>query len=362
MATNTIRRLAKQYHKPMKEDYLNSVTAMIKKGKRIDREELGCELNKVNTFRKIRLAYALKFRTHDVDSIVYRIRNGKSYATDFEFDKKDTAKRILNIVLDSIVKDINKNVKGKKVYIPEGITYTLPATEKQFTGDFPSGSYITVDKDMIFGIYWTNLLHSRVDIDLSMINADRKIGWDALYRTDNRSILFSGDMTDAQKPKGASELFYVRRQQKGSYILMANYYNFEDKGDNEVLLKIIVAKEQVSNLEKNYMVNPNNVMAIAKTTINQKQKTLGLIVTTTNKCRFYFAEAYLGNSITASGKDYVENSRKFLFDFYENTFSLSGILEKAGCKLVNDKSKCDIDLSPESLEKDKIINLIIQRR
>ncbi len=34
------------------------------------------------------------------------------------------------------------------------------------------------------------------------------------------------------------------------------------------------------------------------------------------------------------------------------------LLEKAGGILVANKNECDIDLSPESLEKDTIINLI----
>lgn len=60
---NKIRRLAIKYHKPLPEDYLNSVTAKIKKGEKIDNKKLKEELNKVNIFRKIRLLYALKFRT-----------------------------------------------------------------------------------------------------------------------------------------------------------------------------------------------------------------------------------------------------------------------------------------------------------
>jgi len=356
--TNRIRKLAPKYHVPMTPDYLNSITAMIKNGEFIDVNKFRDELSKVNIFRKIRLAYALKFRTHDVDSIVYRIRNGKSYATDFKFNKKDAARNVLKTVMDSIVEDINKNVKGKKIYIPDYINYTLPYTEKMFTGDLPSGTCVVVPKDIVFGVHWENVNGNRVDIDLSIINADGdKYGWDGYYRIEDKDILFSGDVTDAPLPNGASELFYVKRQSKSSHILLANYYNMSD-GGGEVPLKIMVGKEEVKGFKNNYMINPNNVISIAKTKISQKQKVLGLLVTTTEECRFYFAEAYLGNSITSFGKDYVENSRKFLFDFYENAISLSDVLEKAGCKLVKDKNKCDIDLSPESLEKNKIINLI----
>lgn len=349
---NKIRKLAKKHHAPLPEDYLNEITVKIKNKEAIDVDKLKMELTKVNIFRKIRLAYALKFRTKDADSILYRIRNGKGYATDFQFNNKNKARQILSVVLDSIADDIK--VKNKKIYIPEYVVYTLPATEKQFIGNYPSGTYISIPRDMIVGIYWENVKNNRIDLDLSMISEDGKIGWDGEYRTEDLSILFSGDMTDAQK--GASELFYVKKQKIDAYILFVNYYNHNDS--IEVPFKIMVVKEKAKNFKRNYMVNPDNVLSIAKTKITQKQKILGLLTVTTKECRFYFAEVNLGRSITASNNAFVENSRKYLFDFYRNTINLNDMLMKAGNQIVKNKKKCDIDLSPENLEKNTIIDLL----
>ena len=355
---NKIRRLAEKHHKPMPGDYLNEVTSKIKSGEQVDNNILLDKLSKVNTFRKIRLAYALKFRTKDADSIIYQIRNGKGYATEFDFPNKGEAKRILNIVLDSIVKDVKKNVKGKKIYIPEYVKYSLPATEKQFSDKFPNGTYIEIPKDMVFGVHWENVDGNRIDLDLSLINPETgKIGWDSNYRTEEKNILFSGDITDAPKPKGASELFYVKRQKMDSYIMHVNYYNYNE--DIEAPFNIIVAKEQVKNMKENYTVDPNNVITITKSKINQRQKILGLLVTTTKTCRFYFSETYAGKNITSFANEHVEHSRKYLFNFYKDSITLNDILEKAGAKLVDDKKKCNIDLSPEELEKDTILKLMI---
>lgn len=352
---NRIRRLAVKYHKPLPEDYLNEITAKIKKNKKIDKDKLENELKRVNVFRKIRLAYALKFRTKCVESILYRIRNGKSYATDFSFENKNSAKRILDIILDSIIQDISKNIQGKKVFIPNYIHYSLPATEKQFTGNFPSGTHVSIPRDMIVGIHWQNVTGHRIDLDLSVISPIRgKIGWDSDYRSDEGDILFSGDMTDAAI--GATELFYVKRQIKEALILYVNYYNFEEKV--EVPFKIILAKEKAENFRKNYMVNPNNLISIASSKINQKEKILGLLVTTFNECRFYFAETYIGNSITSSNSEVAKHSRKYLFDFYEHTIDLKDILIKAGAKIVDKKEESNIDLSPEELGKDSVLNLL----
>lgn len=352
---NKIRRLAEKHHKPMPSSYLNDITAKLKRGEKIDPFELAAELTKVNTFRKIRLAYALSFRMMDVDSIVYKVRNGKSFATDFSFKNQGLAKTALAIVKDAIVADIKLNVEGKKIFIPGNMHYALPATEKQFTGNLPSGSYVTVDKDMVVGIHWENH-DGRVDLDLSMINEEAKIGWDSGYRSEDKKILFSGDITDALGPKGASELFFVRRQHVSSYFLFVNFYNFSD--GNDVPMKILVAKESPKGIRKNYMVDPNNIQCVASTTINKKQKLLGMLVTTTNGCRFYFSESYLGNDITSSNSPWLTHGLEYLFAVSKSPIFLRDILKKAGAVFVEDREEVDIDLSPEAIDKATIIELL----
>lgn len=124
---NRIRKLAHKHHKPMPVDYLNIITSEIKNDKDVDIERLSVELQKANTFRKIRLAYALKFRIHNATAILYKIRNGKGYATEFSFAGKDKAQEVLDIVLHSIVEDVSKNIKGKKVYQTRRKTPVLQA-------------------------------------------------------------------------------------------------------------------------------------------------------------------------------------------------------------------------------------------
>ena len=360
---NKIRRLARTYHKPMPRDYLNSVTGILR-GKKawstsIMEENLKGALVNATAFRKIRLAYALNFRAGNPSSILYRVRNGKSWATNFEFEHKDNIQPVLNMVLDSIVEDIKPNVEGKSIYIPSYINYALPATEKMFTGNFPTGTYVEMNKDMIFGIHWSNVNKKMIDLDLSTISMNGKIGWDADYRNEAANILFSGDITNA--PNGATELFYVARQFKSAHILMVNYYNYEP--EIEVPFKIMVAQETAKNFGENYMIDPNNVMAITNSSIKVKQKILGLVVTTLNGCRFYFTETGLGQAISSSDNDYVAYARQYLFDYYENSIMLEELLVEAGAMItrgpeISPGVVCDIDLSPEAIEKDTIINLL----
>ncbi len=353
---NQIRRLAVENHKPMKEDYLNEITSKINKGVYIIENDIIEALGKVNIFRKIRLAYALKFRTNYRESILYRVRNGKSYAKEFTSHKENEEQyeRVYNLVLDSIRKDINKNMFDKKIYIPNNVVYALPATEKQFTGNFPSGSYVTVPKDMVAGIHWKDLGSKTIDLDLSLISPkEGKIGWDSSYRTGDRSILFSGDITAA--PNGATELFYIKGQLTEPLIMMVNYYNYSK--DNEVPFKIIVAEEPVDRLNQNYTVNPNNVITTAKTSIDKEEKILGLVVPSEEGCRLYFAEANIGKDITSSESDYIQHARQYLIDFYSDSISLNDILFQV-CDFTDKPEDADINLSPEALEKDTIINML----
>ena len=352
---NKIRKLADRYHKPMPEDFLNNVTSYIKKNK-VDEEKLTFELSKVNVFRKIRLAYALKFRTKDnLDSILYKIRNGKSYATEFGFNNKKLAEKTFNTVIDSIVSDVKVKVDGKKIFLPKNIEYALPATEKQFIDNFPAGTFITVPKDLVIGVHWENVNHNRIDLDLSLVGLV-KFGWDSYYRSGDSKILFSGDMTDAQLPNGASELYYIKKQETNKFLLMLNYYNFDEHV--EVPFKLIVASEKVTSLPRNYMVDPNNIVSSIKLKINEKQKILGLLITEPTENKFYLMKSDIGNAITSRNNTYTDQARKYMINFYSNSITLREILEKAGAKKVDKRDKCDIDLSPETLEKDTILNII----
>lgn len=355
---NKIRRLAKTNHKPMEEDVLNSVTARLRHNHKLPEGQFETALANANTFRKIRLAYALKFRTTDADSVLYRVRNGKSYAKEFGFSNKSGAQKTLDIVMESIVKDIAPNVEGKKIFIPMGVKYGLPATEKQFTGELPSGTYVEVTEDMVAGIHWENVPRNRIDLDLSIQNAEGKIGWDSHYRDSENGIEFSGDITDAPKPKGASELFHIGSGARGVWIMFVNYFNYDPA--IEVPFKILVAHEKPANIENNYTLDPNNIIAQSNTVIDVKMKNLGIIVADENNIKFYFAESDLGQSISARGTEYAEQARKYLLNYYTDSIVLNDVLVAAGAELVDEVSDAEIDLSPESIDKTSILALLKQ--
>jgi hypothetical protein len=354
---NKIRRLAVANHKPMQEDLLNNITARLKHREAPDAASFNEAMSHASIFRKTRLAYALKFRTTDADAILYRVRNGKSYAKEFDFTNKRGAEIMYQAVMKLIVKDVAENVAGKKIFIPAGLKYGLPATEKQFTGNLPTGTYVELSEDLVCGIHWENVGHSRIDLDLSIQNATDKFGWDASYRNGSGDILFSGDITDAPAPNGASELFHVGGTARGAWLMNVNYYNF--MAETPVPFKIIVAHDTKSNVESHRTVDPNNIIAQATAEMTVKQKQLGIIVATDESTKFYFAETGVGGGVTAKNNEHAEQARKFLLKNYTDSIVLNDVLTQAGAIIVDtDPLEADIDLSPEAVDKTTILDLL----
>jgi hypothetical protein len=262
----------------------------------------------------------------------------------------------LTIVLGAIADAIRERVSGKQFYLPAHVQYALPATEKQFTGHLPTGTSVAVPQDLLVGIHWQNTA-KRVDLDLSTIGASGKIGWDAAYRTGDRRVLFSGDMTDAPPPHGATELFYLKAGDQEPRILFVNYFNREE-GD-AVECRLLVAQEESANFGKNYMVDVSKLVATATLTVNQKQTILGLLAQVDGVQRVYLAQVSVGNSITATKKQHTTAAREYLVRTLINAIDLRDLLHLAGAIVVTEQPDGEyIDLSPARLDKGTIISLL----
>jgi len=354
---NQLRKKAKKQHKPLPEDYLNNITCHIKKGT-LDKARLAKKLQKATLFRKIRLAAALRYRCAVSHSIVYRVRNGSGWATEFDWETGHIAETgaALSIVTASIARDL-EHLQDKTVYIPAHVGYTLPASEKQFTGNFPSGTWVEVSDDLIVGIHWTDTKR-RIDLDLSVISPSGKLGWDSQYRTQQRDVLFSGDVTAAPKPKGATELFYIKSKVPETRLLIVNYYNYQN--DDPVDCRILVAKETPKVFGHNYMINPDNIIMVTNTVISKKQTILGLLTSVKGQNRVYFYTVGVGNSITSSSNKTSGHTLQYLTLTMLNALELREVLALAGANVVDEPPESGefINLSPANLTKDSLLRLL----
>lgn len=356
---NQIRRAARTQHQPLPTDGLNQVTARLARGEKPDLSRL----ETASAFRKVRLAYALKYRLGDPDSILYRIRNNKTWAAEFKAANLAGTEAAYGQVLTSIVDGLRSRVEGKTIYIPPGVHYGLPATEKQFTGNLPSGSYVEATGGIVCGIHWTNVEGYRVDLDLSLLSATEKFGWDAGYRSGDREVLFSGDMTDAPAPHGASEVYFLGEGAFGAYLLCCNFFNYDP--DVAVPTQIFVASHDATatkiarrGSDQPYVIDPNRILAASHTTISVKQRVLGIAVATPEYRRFYFAEFSQGGGITARNNPHSEAARKFLLGYYTGAIDLNTLLADAGAVFVPEPKGADIDLGPEVVDRNTFIALL----
>lgn len=398
---NKLDKLRKIYHKPMQKGILDSL-GEIKTLKEIEtkRHKIREALDKATIFREVRILNGLKYRNvasvSMTKSIAYRIRNGKVYATNFEklTDRQLRVKEVLySLIEDHLIKRVTPLIKDKTFYIPENVNYAVPTSEKQFVGELPEGSYIEIPREnaMVIGVHWYNLDNERVDLDLKMMNLTNSYGWDAQYLSEDGSadIVFSGDITDAPKPKGACEVFLIKPEYTNkSFLIKLNNFTRNTK---TVPFEFFVTKNEKSIVHKSYTVNPNNVVMMVHNKFDNdgitdnsrvvSTLTLGYVNITNTKIQIFFKSFEDIHKRTSS----IDEVNKHIFKFTDlsigTQMKMKDLISKCGGTLLDSPmteeleevktengevlyrkvtKKADYDLSVDTLSKDSLIELFTE--
>ena len=370
---NKIRKLADKYHKPLTPKLLDTVTASAK----INLDDLKRELEKVTVFKRISLANAILFRAAAPDAIAYFIRNGKVFAEDY--DKKFKLNyELLTTIINSIADTVRPNVEGKKIYLPENLTYAAPISEKKFIGELPYGSaYTFAGKSVVVGVHWFNLPPSeravksyntlydeRVDLDLHLNSNKRDIGWqndfdDKNYiDTKNTAVIFSGDMTDAPVEKGgASEAFFVGESVQDEMIMVN--MNCYTSNRAAVPFKLFLGEVNQAEIDRNYLINAHEISFCLPSKIEGGEMFLGFLYGDEegNK-KFYFTSAATGKRIVARSDENSLRMTAALKTSLESCLKLKDILKSAGAIFEKaDDEDWDINLDPQTVTKDMFLSL-----
>lgn len=373
---NALRKYAITYHKPMKKNILDCLT---NENEVVDLTELEKQLDEITIFRELRMLNGIKYRLEGSKSIVHRIRNGKSYVRTLDNKTStydDKIGLIYECVYSHLIERLKAKVKGKTVYIPQNVEYAVPTTEKMFSGNIPDGSYLEVPRtdNMVYGVYWKNIAkgksaskfygeestttnEERVDLDLKQMNKSEIFGWDASYRSRTSDILFSGDMTDAKLPKGASELFYVGKNYgHGAFLITLNMYT---SNSQDVPFEFVIAKaEHEPSQRVYYTLNPNNILGkidmVIKTT--QRQMVVGFI-TIADTIRFYFNDFSAGASVRTSRQDEITiGAFDYLQSYSKTQLKLRDVLKDAGA-ILTDKEIIEKEVETQVVDEEgKIIS------
>lgn len=362
---NRIRRRAKTLHKPLKQSP----------------HDLSNVVERINDYTFNDLNFALRVKgqsplklvalynhllTINEPNRIYKIRNGKIWAerTDRSFSGSETKTRNVKSAMDAlrmeIVRVVSSNLKGKKVYLPNNIDFAIPTSGKNFVGDLPEGTFVNLDKTKttLFGVHWYNLRHSRVDLDLSCANNTGKIGWDADYSYTEREIWFSGDMTNASRPLGATEFFNIgSSEEEFFYSVYLNDYTLNTE-DVEYTFILGQPREDIKNRKE--LIKLKDKLFSFKDTIS-KEKMLGLLENTRNSKRFYFGGGSTGTKRTVRYNDVKQIMHDASISKLRNKLSLNSVLLDCDVTLVGSKEDADISFDLDSLTPDLFLNLLKER-
>lgn len=356
---NKMRRLANKYHKPVEKGVLDRVTS-----EEVSIKDLKKELKKVTIFKKVSLLNSMSYRLSNPTSICYKIRNGRVFSTEFKSAHK-ISMSLYNAVLNSIVNDLKKNVENKYIVIPQEITYAFPTSEKQFCGSVPFGSVVNIGKRSIVGVHWENQNNRRIDLDLHMYNADNLFGWNSSWKSCNNDTMFTGDMTDAPAPEGATEAIYVGEEAKGTcYMLNLNDYTgcqFNPK------YKLIINAPKKDIVDNNYIIDNATKMTSISMEMKGQQDCLGLLNSDEKGMKsFHFINLASAKSAITNVDEKAQNLLNYVRDNAKTQLKLNHVLELAGANIVSSKKEVPkgesfIDLSLEALNKTTLIELITSK-
>jgi len=334
---NKISKLSKTEHKPLVENPLNQVTYRKLKPKK-ERHWL----DNATPFALFKALKACNDRMKGQTSFVYRIRNGKSWLKTAGSSKLDIVAKNYNTILSYIKSKYS--LDGIKVYLPNNVDYALPTSEKMFVGNIPTGTRF-FGKRIAAGIYWEDSWGAR-DLDLSGISASgSKVGWNARHL--EGVLTYSGDITSA--PHGAVEYLHADKGLTDTYLIMNNVFS----GSDTCEYKIVIGEG--SKVSRDFMMNPNKVLAEVKCQSVQKQTILGIFLPEKNVQSFVLLNFGAGHARVSGG----DNSKAIeaLISEWSNSISFNDLVFDLGAELVEKPEDADIDYSLNSLDKDSFTKI-----
>lgn len=359
---NRIRRLAETYHQPLSDVSIQNFSKLYKEGRIAECHDL---LNRTSMRNLIKLYnfYSDRAQMGKNDNTgAFNIRNGKVHIEeDCKVFETLSARRFIRTAMEEKVGTV---FEGKIFYIPDYIMYAAPTTEKQFLGTIPNGTIVCGPQNKAFSaaICWDNYKGRRTDLDLHMVGVDRSYGWNSYYRdNDENAVLYSGDMTDATY--GAAEAFYFKPNGR-DFVLTANNFT----GEIGVPFKFFISESKPVQRSNRWDTNPTPPIDV-KTAMfppiplnfpDPNGCTLGMFIG--SDFVFYNGSLDMGRVPDRSRyPDFIKAMKRKL----GSMMTLKSYLILCGATVVDnldmlteEEQKKVIDLSPENLTTETLMNLV----
>ena len=351
---NKLRRMAVRYHKPMAVGFWESVLSNVH-----DLDEVREMAASASNFKLINLMQTIREKTllaaTSGGKELYIIRNGKTFIKDASMSLIDGIYEYWEGIYKIFENQLVENLKSKATItkFPKDYVLVCPTSEKNFMGNFPMGTYYTMEGSNFFGIYWRNEWGTR-DFDLSFMGTNgQRVGWNARYRSIDDTVIFSGDMTNAQPE--ATEVLYCKDDMPDG-VINVNRYN----GEEGSKFKLFFGSDNIDERKftAGYMVNPNSVKMTEMLTSTTREQMVGIVA----NGRAYLLNLNTGDRMVSrtNPSDMFEIFRRKAISY----INLKDILLKAGFveydendEEMNALENNGIGLDLTDLKKDTLISL-----
>lgn len=281
---------------------------------------------KATTFKIVKALNSLK-----VDQPkLYRIRNGKTWLA---MGNKTRVDDIKNILLDEIKSRLDWS--DKVFYIPEGVDYVVPTSEKTFVGYMPYlSTFEFKGEDAIVGVAWEK--ECDLDLHTRLLNGI-SVGYESEHKSNG--VLFSGDMTHTNEYGYAAEFDHISHKgfDEPAIIDINNYRDGED-----AKIDVFVGPDSVSTTKNQNIVNQLTAKSVLfKDKMDTYDKTLMVVLPTQDGFKAIFTGFNFTNVRTPTNSDLSKTLTQVLIDQAENALSFKDLAIELGAKVVTSSQKFD---------------------
>lgn len=302
----------------------------------------------------------------DTVPVEYRIRNGYSWITEKSFNVNSSDLQVKLYTLVAILRaKTNANFKDKVVFAP--IDYKVPTSTKTFvTNATPELTRIHVPGNVKIGVAWSK----DADIDLHARTIEgNSLGWNSGYR--DGGVYYSGDLT-ALNSHGFAAEYMLFEDYKGAAILNAHPFNL--RGNSELTLDIVISKDKNhSGIKSDVMTTFDDIVFHDKLTV-EPHKALSFAVVTKVEDGYDIilsSASEFGNHVHVPNMNTQDMRLQILKRKADTSIGIHDFAILNGAVVTTDKAEFDayvkenevdedniIDLSPETMTQDKLIELL----
>lgn len=343
---NRISRDSKRLHKPMAPNVLGTFTS----GKFNLSEVERAAKNASTPFQLTRALNAARFYSERQEvATAYKVRNGRLFLKVSDHKEKNLQREA-----DVIRAELISRLSDKTYFIPDGVEYALPSSEKMFSGAVPKGTKIQATfegESLLVGIYWENGPRGYTDLDLSFCDVQGNfVGWHGAWSGSN--VHFTGDITNA--PKGAAEWFEFRGAISSPGLISVNLYGSHDE---ECPFKIMVARVNSERVRHGYVASPEEIVFTADSSVTStsRNRIIGLVSPVPGKMdrvEFTLVDEVMGNRRVTTPNGMTANTTPALLERTRLSFPLRNLVQT-----VATPEEADVDLTPTALDRDTILSI-----